>query len=138
VSLVLDNSVAIEWLIAADPQAAAARLVRRHDAELLVPSIFWIELIYVFGKHIKRGWMDRPFRDQCLRRLRRFDPLTDLEAAAPGPALDRALSLGDQTGTTVYDAVYLELALRSSSPLATFDAGLARAARSLGVGVIDA
>lgn len=36
--------------------------------------------------------------------------------------------LGQRHGLTLYDAAYLELALRLGVPLATFDAALARAA----------
>ncbi len=137
-SVVLDNSVAIEWLLAPDAESKAARLVRRHVGELQVPSIFWTELTYVLGKYVKRGRIDRPFRDRCLQQVRRLDPVTDLDTATPGSSLDRAQSLGDQYGLTIYDAVYLELALRSRARLATFDGELAEAARSLGVEVVDA
>ena len=41
--------------------------------------------------------------------------------------------LAQEHGITSYDAAYLELALRRDAPLATFDAGLARAARAAGV-----
>ncbi len=39
-------------------------------------------------------------------------------------------------GLSVYDASYLELALREAIPLATLDAELAAAARAEGSGVI--
>ena len=39
-------------------------------------------------------------------------------------------------GLTVYDAVYLELALRTGSPLATLDAQLRRAASEAGVEIL--
>jgi predicted nucleic acid-binding protein len=42
------------------------------------------------------------------------------------------LSLGRSSNLTAYDAIYLELALRTGSSLATFDHQLANAFRNLG------
>jgi predicted nucleic acid-binding protein len=47
-----------------------------------------------------------------------------------------SLALAREHGLTVYDAAYLELALRRRAGLATLDRALARAARSAGVHVI--
>jgi predicted nucleic acid-binding protein len=44
--------------------------------------------------------------------------------------------LARQHGLTVYDAAYLELAMRLGATLATSDAALARAARKAGVGLL--
>ena len=46
---------------------------------------------------------------------------------------DTTLQLARAHGLTVYDAVYLELALRRHLPLVTFDAALAEAARRVKV-----
>jgi predicted nucleic acid-binding protein len=48
------------------------------------------------------------------------------------------LPLAVHHAITSYDAAYLELALRKKAPLATLDAGLARAARAAGVELIGA
>ena len=48
-------------------------------------------------------------------------------------AFDALVSLAQEHGLTSYDAAYLEVALRVGAPLATVDAGLARAARAAGV-----
>ena len=53
-------------------------------------------------------------------------------------AFDDVLPLAMQYALSIYDAAYLELALRTKAPLATLDAGLARAARAAGVEVIGA
>ena len=46
------------------------------------------------------------------------------------------LSLAREASLTVYDAASLGLALREGLPLATFDAGLGRAAERLGVALL--
>ena len=54
--------------------------------------------------------------------------------AAPNLNESKAvLSLCDKLGLTVYDASYLELALRKQLPLATLDSDLRRAAASEGI-----
>ena len=49
---------------------------------------------------------------------------------------DDVLPLAMHHALSIYDAAYLELALRNKARLATLDAGLARAARAAGVEVI--
>lgn len=68
------------------------------------------------------------------------DALTDLadlveENAPLGSMLMAAYSLFDRVGA--HDAFYVVLARAQDAPLLTTDAALARAARSLGVGVLD-
>ena len=53
-------------------------------------------------------------------------------------AIDQVLPLAARHALSSYDAAYLELALRKNAPLATLDAGLARAARAAGVALIGA
>lgn len=51
-------------------------------------------------------------------------------------AVGKVLPLAVHHAISSYDAAYLELALRKRAPLATLDAGLARAARDAGVELI--
>jgi predicted nucleic acid-binding protein len=53
-------------------------------------------------------------------------------------AVESVLPLAVEHALSSYDAAYLELALRKGAPLATLDAGLARAARDAGVELIGA
>ncbi len=55
------------------------------------------------------------------------DPLTSSQA------LRETLALARKSSLAVYDAAYLELAMREGLPLATLDQGLRRAAVALGV-----
>ena len=48
-------------------------------------------------------------------------------------AWDETLRLADQFRLTLYDAAYLELALRRGLPLATLDGDLRKAARAVGL-----
>ena len=51
-------------------------------------------------------------------------------------AFSETLALAKAHGLTVYDAAYLELAMRKGATLATKDKDLARAARACGVAVL--
>lgn len=60
----------------------------------------------------------------------------EVDNEAPARAFDHLLNLSRLHGLTSYDAMYLDLALRRSLPLATLDADLRRAATKAGVRVI--
>ena len=51
---------------------------------------------------------------------------------------DKSYALAAINGLTIYDAAYLEVALRLRLPLATFDKALTKAANENGVSVISA
>ncbi len=77
---------------------------------------------------------DRLSADEVDRRLHAL-------AALPvhiddDPNLDVALSLARSHGLSIYDALYLELAQRHASALATLDTALAHAAEAEGLALI--
>lgn len=49
----------------------------------------------------------------------------------------RALALAHQTRMYAYDAYFLECAIRHSAPLLTLDHGLGRAARTMGIPLLE-
>jgi predicted nucleic acid-binding protein len=49
------------------------------------------------------------------------------------PSYDQIFELANRHGLTVYDAAYLDLAMRESLPLASLDRQLIEAARKAGV-----
>jgi predicted nucleic acid-binding protein len=83
---------------------------------------------------VRRKRHDRNFRDATLADLAQLpiqvDPQTDQQAWSA------TLRLAERHRLTVYDAVYLELALRRSLPLATLDEDLRRAASAEKVQVL--
>ena len=68
---------------------------------------------------------------EFLRELERIAVAVDA-----APLEDQVLALARQHRLTVYDAAYLELALRQDLPIATLDMPLAAAARAEGVALI--
>jgi predicted nucleic acid-binding protein len=60
--------------------------------------------------------------------------MSDLRVRLSDPlSYDRVFALADQHGLTVYDAAYLDLAVREGLPLASLDNDLLRAAERSGV-----
>jgi predicted nucleic acid-binding protein len=123
---VLDASVALAWAFADedDPRAAAA-LARIRADEALVPSIWWFEVRNTLVVNERRGRLTEADTAAFLRTLARLSVTIDRQ---PGDA--EVLSLARRHRLSVYNAAYLELALRDSVPLATLDRELIGAARA--------
>jgi predicted nucleic acid-binding protein len=89
-----------------------------------VPSLWPLEVANALQVGIRRGRIDRAFRDASLRDLSALPIVVDTETASV--AWTSSLKLADLCGLTVYDATYLELALRRGGRLATIDKRLSR------------
>ena len=135
--LVLDASMALAWLIRRADQSEADLAIRAFSVVVhtgaLIPSLWHAEItntLLVFERARKLTEQDST---SFLNDLGRLELLEDEE---PHKQLQgRLLDLGRRYGLTAYDAVYLELALRTGLPLATFDRQLAEAARKAGARV---
>ena len=84
----------------------------------------------------RRGRCDEPYVDRSLARLSRLPIEVDDETSLRAWTSTRALSR--EQGLTLYDAAYLELAIRKAQPLATCDADLIAAASRRGIEVLAA
>jgi predicted nucleic acid-binding protein len=132
VSLVLDSSVALTWIYADEGDEQTERVLQRvTQLEAWVPAIWRLEVANSLQQGLKRGRIDQDDRDlglADLSRLRiRVDPETDTHAWSA------TLGLSARFNLTVYDAAYLELAMRRGLPLATLDRDLRAAATAAGV-----
>ncbi|MGO9589766.1 MAG: type II toxin-antitoxin system VapC family toxin [Candidatus Acidiferrales bacterium] len=128
-SIVLDASVAAKWFLPAkdEPLASEARhLFRRFSAgqvEFVVPDIFWAEIGNIFWKAIRQGRCTKGTSESA------FGFLFDLElASVPSlDLLDLAFEIALSCGRSVYDGLYVSLAVASQSSLVTADERLANA-----------
>lgn len=134
-SFVLDNSVAMCWLLAdgrpADVAYAEAVLDALQERRALVPSLWALEAGNVIAKGEAKGLLTEARSQEFIVLLGRLNIAADTATAAH--ALGDTLHLARRYRLSAYDAAYLELALRTGSPLATLDAGLKTAARAAGV-----
>jgi predicted nucleic acid-binding protein len=132
VSLVIDASLTVAWLFSDERSDAPQRILRRVAAEgALVPSLWRLEVANVLRNAVRRRRCDAGYATRCLERLGRLQIIVDPETDAQAWGRTRELSI--EHDLTVYDAAYLELALRRRRPLAARDAALARAGRRAGL-----
>ena len=122
---VLDASVAASWAFP-DEQAASAETAREQlrDNPAITPEIWWYEVRNSMLVGERRGRITRAQIDAFLLSLSAF--AIEVDHAPNGAAL---LDLARRHRLTIYDAAYLELALRKSLDLATLDGALIQAAR---------
>jgi predicted nucleic acid-binding protein len=128
-TLVLDSSVTLAWVHNEETTPAVLHVLDRVIASgAWVPSLWRIEVANVLEMSVRRNRMGSDLRDKALANLSllpiSLDPETDRQAWGA------TLQLAARHRLTLYDAVYLELALRRVIPLATLDVEL-RAAASL-------
>ena len=133
-SVVLDASVTSAWVFPDESDLGADAILDAiedgvHDG--LVPVHWFLEMCNSLVMGVRRGRIAREDVAEYLLDLSSLDLITDTEAD-----LNRAIELAMRYGLTVYDAVYLELALRARVPIATLDSRLRRAASETGVEVL--
>ena len=128
-SLVLDTSVTMAWVYA-DEMSRPVREVFDQVTEsgAWVPSLWRLEIANVLEMGVRRGRHDAAFLEMTLADL------TLLPIQVDPDTNDRAwgatIRLAERHRLTVYDAAYLELALRRGLPLATLDRELRVAAKA--------
>jgi predicted nucleic acid-binding protein len=127
VSLVLDASMTIAWLFEDERTPAAHDVMRRVVREgALVPSLWRLEVANVLRNAVRRGRCDDAYADRSLLRLGRLAIRRDEET--DDHAWGETLALAREENLTLYDAAYLELAIRKGACLASCDAALLAAA----------
>jgi len=126
---VIDASVAAKWILPASGETLtreSIELLKRYTAgelRFMVPDSFWAELANILWKAVRRDRLGVASAESALQavRDRGFPTISShallVEAFAIATAFDR----------TVYDAVYVALAVNSKSQLVTADQRLANA-----------
>ena len=132
---VLDNSVAMRWLLAsekaADQNYAEAVLKTLADADARVPNLWYLEAANVLLAAEKNGNIDAGTAEAFIAHLDSL-PL-QVDSLTAQQAFNRTLALARAYKLSTYDAAYLELALREGLPLATLDKDLIKAAKKANV-----
>jgi predicted nucleic acid-binding protein len=113
---VVDVSVAIKWFLPEIFQADAQRL-QNAAHELHVPSLLDAEFANVLWKKVRSGQLSRAEADAALRQLSGLPITRHGIEALTAAAFDLAVT----TQRTVYDSLYLTLALRLQGQLVTAD-----------------
>lgn len=131
-SLVLDASAAIASLLVDERTEAADRVMERVSRDgAFVPALWRLEVANVLRNAVRRRRCTEQFVDLSLDSLARMPIMVDSETDPH--AWGRTLALARECDLMLYDAAYLELALRKGLPLATCDDELAQAAKAKAV-----
>jgi predicted nucleic acid-binding protein len=124
VTLVVDASVAVKWLVP-EPLTDAAERVLASDEELVVPDLLPIEVANALWKKVRRRELGR---DDAVGALELLATLR-LDVRSTSPLMPRAVALAVDLGHPVYDCVYLALAEATRGRLVVNDGPLLRAIR---------
>jgi len=119
---VVDASVVIKWFVPEVHSDAARRLLAyRHD--YVAPDLLFAETANTIWKKVRRGELSPGNGERLVRDVDRVAVET-----VPCRALAaEACALAIAVGHTVYDAMYLALAVRLDTRMITADESLARA-----------
>lgn len=113
---VLDTSVALAWYVPESASRAARpyldRLLRG-AMQCLVPNLHFWEFANVLRTRVRRGELT----EEVAREV--FDLHLDLDLELAEPDRRRVLEVALEYGATVYDAVYIALALDRDATLLT-------------------
>jgi predicted nucleic acid-binding protein len=126
---VVDASVAVKWCLPRDHedlvlQAEQLLVSYRSGAEIfLVPDLFWLEVANALSKAV---WKQKIDVETAVTSFRVVSDLR-IPTVSSVDLVPRALRLAVEYRRTVYDSVYVALALRVNAILITADERLANA-----------
>lgn len=122
---VVDASVALKWFITEVHTADALRL-RSSSFGLHVPTLFDVEMANIVWKKSQRGELSSKDSTAIVHSLSLL-PVTRHDILG---LLDNALDLAIQTQQTVYDCLYLTLAIQIGGLMVTADQRFVHALQS--------
>lgn len=126
--LIVDASVALTWCFDDEMRPETDAVGRRILEEgAIVPTLFHLEVANILLAGERRKRITREEVGRRLERIGKMPFKVDDETIAR--SWDTTLALARAENLTVYDAAYLELALRTRSQLASLDRNLVAAAR---------
>ena len=134
-AFVLDCSVTMAWIFPDEATEATQRLRESLiEGRALVPCLWPIEVGNVILVATRRGRIGL----EEWPRIRKFlDALPiEIDPVSAATTMGASLDLGHRYGLSLYDAMYLELAVRMRMPLATLDRALVAAGKAAGVEVL--
>jgi len=117
VKAVVDTNVVAYFLLGTPEFVDEVRQFWREAAETLAPAIWEAELANVIWKAVRASVANR---DEGLQRLR-FASRLGIQSVPSKSLWEGALLRAVDAGMTVYDTLFVELAIREQLPLATFD-----------------
>jgi predicted nucleic acid-binding protein len=132
-SLVLDAAVALAWCFQDETTAYTESILDlvTSGRVAVVPSLWPYEVANVLALAERRRRATWASIRSFLHRV--YSLPVRVDEGGMTTAFEQALSIARERQLSVYDAAYLELAIREGLPLATLDGDLRRAAKAIGV-----
>jgi predicted nucleic acid-binding protein len=127
--VVLDASVAVKWFLSpkderlTDEALALYREFLQQKISFLVPDIFWAEVGSAFWKAVRLGRFRKASAQEAIAALAQCE----LPTFSIASLLERAFLIATTFDRSVYDALYVALAVQSGAELITADERLANA-----------
>ena len=130
---IADASVAVAWVHPAQATAETEAMLQAvsDGAVLEVPALWSLEVANALVSLTRRNRLTEDERAKALGWLRSLPVKLDHEMASLG--FTKLSELASEYTLSVYDAAYLELALRRKLPLGCKDGPLREAAKKAGV-----
>lgn len=135
--LVIDGSTALGFVLKDEGDATALTALAEvsNGRKTLVPAHWWVEVANGLIMAERRKRTTQADTAEAMSLLGKLPMVTDIETGVH--ALGKTPALARQYGLTIYDAAYLELAMRHGATLATTDTALAKAASKAGVAILS-
>ena len=128
----IDNSVVLSWCLDDEEHPSADHAMRLTvDRGAVVPQLWWYEVRNALTVNERRGRLTAEQSRATLSNLSAMRFVLDFDHDG-----SVVMELARHHGLSVYDAAYLEVALRRSVPLATLDTRLQAAATAAEVPVL--
>jgi predicted nucleic acid-binding protein len=126
VSIVVDASVALKWVVVEPGTEAALAL---QDDQAVAPAIWLAEAANALWRHVRLGEASPAEAQARMAQLVKA-PVISLPIE---PHIPAALEIAIQANHPVYDCIYLAIAIHEDIALVTDDRRLASAAQRLGL-----
>lgn len=135
-SFVVDVSVGIAWVHPSQASPDTDRLLEAValNVMVVVPALWFLEVSNVLLVAQRRNRLTATQRQIAMGVLSRLELTVDEEGSRY--AFGRTSELAENHGLSIYDAVYLELAVRHALPIASRNEGLNQAAKKCGLTVL--
>ena len=115
-AVVVDASVVVKWYVPEIHSDAAHWLLQRNH-QFLAPDLLFAEIGNVVWKKVRRGELSQKDGRELVRDVAK----TSIESVSSQALINDAYPLAVATERTVYEALYLALALRLDTVFITAD-----------------
>lgn len=128
-TVVVDASVAAKWVLPERGETLveeAMQLLADYEAakiRFIVPDLFWAEMANVLWKSARVGRISRTSAEAALAAVQRID----FSSISAESLIEFAFGIANAFDRTVYDSLYVALALKAKAQFITADRRLANA-----------